>query len=87
MNLLNELRDNFDLTYIFISHDLSVVRHMSDRMVVMNRGKIEEIGVADEIYNYPEKEYTQKLISSIPKGEIADIKARIKRKESLKSVT
>ena len=87
LNLLNELRDNFDLTYIFISHDLSVVRHMSDRMVVMNRGKIEEIGVADEIYNYPEKEYTQKLISSIPKGEIADIKARIKRKESLKSVT
>ncbi len=87
LNLLNELRDNFDLTYIFISHDLSVVRHMSDRMVVMNRGKIEEIGVADEIYNYPEKEYTQKLISSIPKGEIADIKARIKRKESRKSVT
>jgi peptide/nickel transport system ATP-binding protein len=87
LNLLNELRDNFDLTYIFISHDLSVVRHMSDRMVVMNRGKIEEIGVADEIYNYPEKEYTQKLISSIPKGEIADIKSRIKRKESRKSVT
>jgi peptide/nickel transport system ATP-binding protein len=87
LNLLNELRDNFDLTYIFISHDLSVVRHMSDRMVVMNRGKIEEIGVADEIYNYPEKEYTQKLISSIPKGEIADIEARIKRKESRKSVT
>jgi len=87
LNLLNELRDNFDLTYIFISHDLSVVRHMSDRMVVMNKGKIEEMGVADEIYNYPEMEYTKKLISSIPKGEIADIKARIKRKESRKSVT
>jgi peptide/nickel transport system ATP-binding protein len=87
LNLLNELRDNFDLTYIFISHDLSVVRHMSDRMVVMNKGKIEEMGVADEIYNYPKMEYTQKLISSIPKGEIADIKARIKRKESRKSMT
>lgn len=86
LNLLNELRDNFDLTYIFISHDLSVVRHMSDRMIVMNKGKIEEMGVADEIYNSPEKEYTQKLIASIPKGEISQIRSRINKKESFKSM-
>lgn len=68
LNLLIELREQFGLTYIFISHDLSVVKFMSDRMVVMNKGKIEEIGPADEIYNHPKKEYTQKLIDAIPVG-------------------
>lgn len=86
LNLLNELRDEFDLTYIFISHDLSVVKFMSDRMIVMNRGKIEEMGIADEIYENPEREYTRKLIDSIPKGEIADIKAHIDRKKERFSV-
>ena len=50
---------------------------MSDRMIVMNKGVIEEIGTADEIYENPQKEYTQKLISAIPKGRIEDIKARM----------
>jgi peptide/nickel transport system ATP-binding protein len=68
LNLLNELRAEFGFTYIFISHDLSVVKFMSDRMVVMNKGVIEEIGDADEIYNHPQSEYTKKLISAIPKG-------------------
>jgi peptide/nickel transport system ATP-binding protein len=82
LNLLNELKREFDFTYIFISHDLSVVKFMSDRMVVMKKGKIEEIGDADEIYNNPKQDYTKKLISSIPKGQLADIQAAIKKKNT-----
>jgi peptide/nickel transport system ATP-binding protein len=77
LNLLIKLRKEYNFTYIFISHDLSVVKFMSDRMVVMNRGKIEEMGPADQIYESPSHEYTQKLISAIPKGELKDIHARI----------
>lgn len=76
LNLLIELREEFKFTYIFISHDLSVVKFMSDRMVVMNKGKIEEMGIADEIYSNPKQAYTQKLISAIPKGDLDDIKKR-----------
>lgn len=68
LNLLNDLKKEFNFTYIFISHDLSVVKFMSDRMVVMNKGKIEEMGNADEIYNHPTSEYTRKLIAAIPGG-------------------
>ncbi|GAB4453231.1 MAG: ABC transporter ATP-binding protein [Bacteroidia bacterium] len=71
LNLLNELKKEFNLTYIFISHDLSVVRFMSDRIAVMNKGKIEEIGDADQIYFNPQKEYTKNLINSIPKGKVS----------------
>lgn len=81
LNLLNELKREFDFTYIFISHDLSVVKFMSDRMVVMNNGKIEEMGDADHIYNNPQSEYTQKLINAIPKGQLEDIKASIEKKK------
>ena len=84
LNLLNELKREFGFTYIFISHDLSVVKFMSDRMVVMNKGKIEEMGDADEIYSNPQTEYTQNLIRAIPKGQIDDIKASIDRKISLR---
>jgi len=66
LNLLNELKRDQGLTYIFISHDLSVVRFMSDRMMVMREGKIEELGDADEVYLHPQSEYTRKLISAIP---------------------
>jgi peptide/nickel transport system ATP-binding protein len=68
LNLLNELKKEYGFTVIFISHDLSVVRYISDRIVVMNKGKIEETGTAEEIYHHPKKEYTQRLIASIPKG-------------------
>jgi len=68
LNLLNELKDLFGFTYIFISHDLAVVKYMSDQLLVMNSGKIEELGDADEIYANPTKEYTKKLIEAIPKG-------------------
>ncbi len=74
LNLLNELRDEFGLTYIFISHDLSVVKFMSDRMVVMNEGKIEEMGDADEVYRNPQTDYTKRLIQAIPRGDLGDIK-------------
>jgi peptide/nickel transport system ATP-binding protein len=80
LNLLNELKREFNFTYIFISHDLSVVKFMSDRMVVMNKGKIEEIGDADAIYNDPQTEYTKRLISAIPKGQLEDIKKAMGRK-------
>ncbi len=76
LNLLIELREKFDLTYIFISHDLSVVKFMSDRMIVMNKGKIEQMGAADEIYAKPATNYTAELISAIPKGLVSDIKTR-----------
>ena len=68
LNLLNDLKKEFGFTIIFISHDLSVVRYISDRILVMNKGKIEESGQADEIYFNPQSAYTQKLIASIPKG-------------------
>jgi peptide/nickel transport system ATP-binding protein len=66
LNLLKELQQEFGLTYIFISHDLSVVKFISDRVMVMNKGKIEEIGTAQTIYQTPEKAYTRKLIDAIP---------------------
>ncbi|MEL6460559.1 MAG: ABC transporter ATP-binding protein [Cyanobacteria bacterium J06621_15] len=68
LNLLKELQEEFELTYIFISHDLSVVKFISDRILVMNRGEIVETGSAEQIYREPKEEYTQKLIASIPTG-------------------
>lgn len=66
LNLLRDLQQEFGLTYIFISHDLAVVKHISDRMIVMNKGKIEEQGFPEEIYNNPKASYTQRLIEAIP---------------------
>lgn len=66
LNLLNELKENFGFTYIFISHDLAVVKYMSDQVLVMNKGKIEEMNEADALYAHPQKEYTKKLIAAIP---------------------
>jgi peptide/nickel transport system ATP-binding protein len=66
LNLLKDLQAEFGLTYIFISHDLAVVKHISDRMIVMNNGKIEEQGFPEVIYNHPKADYTKKLIAAIP---------------------
>ena len=68
LNLLNQLKSEFNFTYIFISHDLSVVKYMADQLVVMNKGRVEEIADADEIYQHPKTKYTQTLIEAIPKG-------------------
>ncbi len=76
LNLLKELQAEFGLTYIFISHDLNVVKFMSDRIMVMNRGQIEEIGPAEMIYREPSKDYTRQLIASIPTGTLERIRER-----------
>jgi peptide/nickel transport system ATP-binding protein len=68
LNLLQDLQDEFSLSYIFISHDLAVVKYISDQVMVMNEGEIVEIADSDEIYLNPKQEYTRKLLSSIPKG-------------------
>lgn len=67
LNLLNELKEKHQFTYIFISHDLSVIKYMSDRVMVMKDGKIVEEGEADELYESPKNPYTQKLVDSIPR--------------------
>jgi len=66
LNLLNDLKQEFQLTYLFISHDLSVVRYMSDRIAVMQHGKIVELSDSEAIYNSPQTEYTRRLIEAIP---------------------
>jgi len=66
LNLIRELQQEFNLTYIFISHDLSVIKHISDRIMVMNKGEIIETGDPDDIYYRPKEEYTKRLIYSIP---------------------
>lgn len=81
LNLLRDLQKDFGLTYIFISHDLSVVKFVSDRIMVMNAGRIEEVGPADAVYNHPQQEYTRQLIASIPTAKLDAIKARQSEKE------
>ncbi|MBM0742893.1 ABC transporter ATP-binding protein [Phormidium sp. CLA17] len=78
LNLLKELQNqpDLDLTYIFISHDLSVVKFMSDRIMVMNKGAIEEIGSSETVYRQPQQDYTRQLISAIPLGSLERIQAR-----------
>jgi peptide/nickel transport system ATP-binding protein len=68
LNLLQDLQDEFGLSYIFISHDLAVVKYISDRVMVMNEGVIVEMADSDEIYRSPREDYTRRLLSSIPKG-------------------
>lgn len=69
LNLLNDLKKEFNFTSLFISHDLAVVQYISDRIIVMNKGQIEESGTASEIYKNPQSSYTQKLLNSIPGRE------------------
>ena len=66
INLLKDLQQEFKLTYIFISHDLTVVKHVSDRIMVMRNGEIIEIGTPENIYNHPQNDYTKNLINAIP---------------------
>jgi len=83
LNLLNKLKQEFGITYIFITHDLAVARFMADRVLVMNAGKIVETGTAEEIYNNPQHPYTRTLLAAIPKGEIADITRAQAKREAL----
>jgi ABC-type oligopeptide transport system ATPase subunit len=66
LNLLKDLQKEFGLTYLFIAHDLAVVRTMSDRIAVMNRGQLVEIGPAEQVYNAPREEYTRALLAAVP---------------------
>ena len=68
LNLLQDLQDEFKLSYIFISHDLAVVKYISDEIMVMNQGSIVETANSDDIYLNPREAYTRKLLGSIPKG-------------------
>jgi peptide/nickel transport system ATP-binding protein len=77
LNLLRELQQRRGLTYIFISHDLSVVKFMADTMAVMQAGKIVEQGEADAIYKNPQAEYTRTLIEAVPQDSLEDIRARV----------
>ncbi|MFM7104754.1 MAG: ATP-binding cassette domain-containing protein, partial [Flavobacteriales bacterium] len=72
LNLLNTLKTQLGLTLLFISHDLNVVYYMSDRIMVMNKGQIEELGKADQVFYQPESNYTKRLLSSLP---VASFKA------------
>jgi peptide/nickel transport system ATP-binding protein len=81
LNLLNKLKEEYNLTYIFISHDLSVVKFISDRILVMQDGLIVESGFADDIYAQPKSDYTRKLLDSIPKGTPEDIRKAMGRRK------
>ena len=77
LNLLKDLQDKHGLTYIFISHDLSVVKFMADMMAVMNDGKIVEFGPSENIYANPHEEYTRQLIDATPKDDLELIRKRV----------
>jgi peptide/nickel transport system ATP-binding protein len=83
LNLLNKLKAEFGITYIFITHDLAVARFMADRIFVMNAGKIVESGLAHEVYTNPQNPYTRTLLAAIPKGELDDIKNAQARREAM----
>lgn len=78
LNLLNELKEKLGLSYLFISHDLSIVRHICDRVVVLYLGKVMESGSTEEIFNYPKHPYTQALLSASPKANPKEHKDRIR---------
>ena len=81
LNLLNELKQDFGLTYIFISHDLSVVKFISDRILVMNNGRLVETAYTEQLFKTPQEAYTKSLIEAIPLGNLEDIrKAQLARK-------
>ncbi|GHB18310.1 ABC transporter ATP-binding protein [Pseudovibrio japonicus] len=77
LNLLADLQDEFNLTYLFISHDLSVVRYIADKVMVMYFGEVVEYGTRDEVFGNPQHEYTQTLFNATPRADVAHIKARL----------
>ncbi|SDQ93432.1 dipeptide ABC transporter ATP-binding protein [Pseudovibrio sp. Tun.PSC04-5.I4] len=77
LNLLADLQDEFNLTYLFISHDLSVVRYIADKVMVMYFGEVVEYGTRDEVFGNPQHEYTRTLFNATPQADVAHIKARL----------
>jgi oligopeptide transport system ATP-binding protein len=79
VNLLDDLQDEMGLTYVFVAHDIGVVRHISDRIAVMNHGKIVETGGADQVCEHPHDDYTKKLLAAVPIPDPRESRARRER--------
>jgi oligopeptide transport system ATP-binding protein len=79
VNLLDDLQDELGLTYVFVAHDIGVVRHISDRIAVMNHGKIVETGDADRVCEHPRDDYTKKLLAAVPIPDPRESRARRER--------
>jgi len=84
LNLLKDLQQEFNLAYLFIAHDLAVVREMSDRIAVMNKGKIVEEGVAESVYSNPTNEYTKALLAAVPVPDPRKMQIRREERRKLK---
>ncbi|WOS63430.1 ABC transporter ATP-binding protein [Sinorhizobium fredii] len=82
LNLLADLQDEFKLTYVFISHDLSVVRYIADDVMVMYYGEAVEYGSRDEVFSNPQHSYTKTLFAATPRADVASIKARLARRNA-----
>jgi dipeptide transport system ATP-binding protein len=82
LNLLADLQDEFDLTYVFISHDLSVVRYIADEVMVMYYGEVVEYGTREEVFSNPRHSYTKTLFAATPKSDVESIRARLARKKA-----
>ena len=82
LNLLSDLQERRQLTYIFVSHDLSVVKFMADMMAVMYEGRFVEFGVSEEIYARPQQAYTQRLIEATPDDNVEHIRRRLESRSS-----
>jgi len=85
LNLLKDLQDEFNLTYVFISHDLSVVRYIADEVMVMYYGEVVERGSRDEVFANPQHPYTKTLFAATPRADVDHIKARLARKASVEA--
>jgi oligopeptide transport system ATP-binding protein len=79
VNLLDDLQDELGLTYVFVAHDIGVVRHIADRIAVMNNGKIVETGDADQVCEHPRDDYTKKLLKAVPIPDPRESRARRER--------
>jgi dipeptide transport system ATP-binding protein len=80
LNLLADLQDEFNLTYVFISHDLSVVKYIADEVMVMYFGEAVEYGTRDAVFENPQHDYTKTLFAATPRADVASIKARLARR-------
>ncbi|MDX6424970.1 MAG: peptide/nickel transport system ATP-binding protein, partial [Gaiellaceae bacterium] len=86
LNLLKDLQKEFNLAYLFIAHDLAVVRTMSDRIAVMNKGKIVEEGIAEDVYTNPKDIYTKALLAAVPVPDPRKMRIRREERRKLKNV-